>query len=493
MATVNHTVFPVILSGGAGTRLWPLSREYHPKQFLALLDESTLLQSTARRLSCIESANPPIVLCNERHRFMVAEQLRSVDVAPAAILLEPMVRNTAPAIAAAALEALAQCGAGDEPILLVLPCDHVIQDAIRFEEAVRAAVREAARGNLVAFGVIPTYAEPGYGYILAGTGAGSVDHARQVKRFQEKPDVHTAAALIAAGNCYWNSGMFAFGARTLLRELEEHGASILRAVEKAHANATSDLGFTRLNEEYFEQSPSLSVDYAVMECTANAVVVPLDAGWRDIGSWTSVVEHSQCDEEGNVVRGDVVVHDSRDCLVFGSTRLVTAVGVTGLVIVDTADAVLVAEKDAVQNVTRVVRKLEQSDRDEQRIHRKVYRPWGSYDSVYNGEGFNVKHIVVQPGQRLSLQAHRHRAEHWIVVRGVARVTRDDETFMVQENESTYIPQGARHRLENAGETPLGLIEVQTGSYFGEDDIERFEDAYGRAGDPSESHHSGSTE
>lgn len=481
---MNHPVFPVILSGGAGTRLWPLSREHHPKQFLALLDEFTLLQATARRLSCIDGVKSPIVLCNERHRFMVAEQLRAIDVTPAAILLEPVVRNTAPAIAAAALEAVERSGSGDEPVLLVLPCDHVIQDEARFAEAVRAAAGEAARGNLVAFGVTPTYAESGYGYIVAGAPAGSSDHARRVERFQEKPDVDTAAALIAAGNCYWNSGMFAFGARTLLRELEAHGASILRAVEKAHANAAPDLGFTRLDEKYFEQSPSLSVDYAVMERTSNAVVVPLDAGWRDIGSWASLVELSRRDEAGNVVRGDVVVHDTRDCLVFGGTRLVTAIGATDLVIVDTADAVLVADKDAARDVTRIVGKLEQAGRDEQRTHRKVYRPWGSYDSVHDGEGFNVKHIVVQPGQRLSLQAHRHRAEHWIVVRGVARVTRDDETFVVRENESTYIPQGARHRLENAGGTPLELIEVQTGSYFGEDDIERFEDAYGRAGDPS---------
>ena len=484
MVTVNHPVVPVILSGGAGTRLWPLSREHHPKQFLALLEEFTLLQGTARRLECIDGANSPIVVCSERHRFLVADQLRAIDVAPAAILLEPVVRNTAPAIAAAALEVIARNGSRDEPVLLVLPCDHVIRDETRFAEAVRAAVGEAARGNLVAFGVIPTYAEPGYGYIQAVARAGSVDHARQVERFQEKPDVDTAAALIAAGNCYWNSGMFAFGARTLLRELEAHGASILRAVEKAHANAAQDLGFTRLDGKHFEQSPSLSVDYAVMERTSNAVVVPLDAGWRDIGSWASLVELSQRDEAGNVVRGDVVVHDTRDCLVFGGTRLVTAIGATDLVIVDTADAVLVAEKDAVRDVTRIVRKLEQAGRDEQRTHRKVYRPWGSYDSVHDGEGFNVKHIVVQPGQRLSLQAHRHRAEHWIVVRGVARVTRDDETFVVRENESTYIPQGARHRLENAGETPLELIEVQTGSYFGEDDIERFEDAYGRADVPA---------
>ena len=484
MATVSCPVVPVILSGGSGTRLWPLSREQHPKQFLALLSELTLLQGTARRLACIDGANSPIVVCNEQHRFMVAEQLRSVDVTPAAIVLEPLARNTAPAIAAGALEALRRCGAQDDPILLVLPCDHVIQDEARFAASVRAAVREAARGNLVAFGVIPTYAEPGYGYILAGTRAGPGDHARRVERFQEKPDVDTAAALIAAGNCYWNSGMFAFGARTFLRELEAHAASILRAVERAHDNAAPDLGFTRLERECFAQSPSLSVDYAVMERTSNVVVVPLDAGWRDVGSWASLVDLSQRDEAGNVVRGDVMAHDTRDCLVFGGTRLVAAIGTTGLVIVDTADAVLVAEKDAVRDVTRIVRELEQADRDEQRTHRKVYRPWGSYDSVHDGEGFNVKHIVVQPGQRLSLQAHRHRAEHWIVVRGVARVTRDDETFVVHENESTYIPQGARHRLENAGETPLELIEVQTGSYFGEDDIERFEDAYGRVGDPS---------
>ena len=477
---MSHSVFPVILSGGAGTRLWPLSREHHPKQLIALLDDYTLLQSTARRLAFLENPRPPIVVCNESHRFVVAEQLRTVGVSPAAILLEPMARNTAPAIAAAALEALAQSEEGDDPILLVLPSDHVIRNDARFADAVRRATREAASGRLVAFGVLPTYAETGYGYIMAAARTGTSDDARPVEKFQEKPNAETAAAWIGTESCYWNSGIFVFGAGAFLHELGVHAPPIRRAVGNAHEAAVTDLGFLRLDAESFGQSPDVSVDYAVMEYTSNASVVPLDADWQDVGSWAGLAQLSQRDDAGNVVRGDAVVQGTRNTFVHSDTRLVATIGVTDLIVVDTADAVLVADKNAAQDVKAVVRQLEQAGRHEHSTHRRVYRPWGSYDSVHSGDGFKVKHIIVQPGQSLSLQAHRHRAEHWIVVRGAARVTRDDETFLVHENQSTFIPQGAKHRLENPENALLELVEVQTGSYLGEDDILRFEDAYGRA-------------
>ena len=470
---------PVILSGGAGTRLWPLSREHHPKQLLPLLGDDTLLHATARRLALVEDAQRPIVVCNEAHRFVVAEQLRAVGVSPSAIVLEPMARDTAPAIAAAALEVLARCEEGDDPVLLVLPSDHLIRDDARFADAVRLASREAARGHLVAFGVVPTYAEVGYGYIIAGERTGAVGGARAVKQFREKPDAETAASWIESGHCYWNSGMFVFGARSFLRELGVHAPAIRNAVEKAHEHATPDLEFLRLDAPAFGRSPALSVDYAVMEPTSNARVVPLDAGWQDMGSWASLAALSPGDEAGNVVQGDAVMHGTRNTFIHGSSRLVATVGVKDLVIVDTADAVLVADSSSGQEVKAVVRQLERAGRDEHRTHRRVYRPWGSYDSVHEGEGFKVKHITVRPGQKLSLQSHRHRAEHWVVVRGVARVTREDERFLVRENQSTFIPKGATHRLENPGEAPLELVEVQTGDYLGEDDIVRFEDAYGR--------------
>lgn len=477
---MSHSVVPVILSGGAGTRLWPLSREHYPKQLIALLEDQTLLQATARRLAFVEDAQPPIVVCNEAHRFIVAEQLRAAVISPVAIILEPLARNTAPAVAAAALEALAPCKEDDDPLLLVLPSDHIIGEDTRFASAVRRATMEAARGRLVAFGVVPTYAETGYGYIMADDSAGTLHDARPVQRFREKPDAETAAAWIEAGGCYWNSGMFVFGARCYLRELAVHAPAIHDAVTNAYENAVPDLGFLRLDAESFRQSPAISVDYAVMEHTTNASMVPLDAGWRDIGSWTSLAEFLPPDDAGNVVRGDAVVQRTRNTFVHSDTRLVATLGVADLVIVDTVDAVLVADRNAAQDVKAVVRQLERADRDEHKTHRRVHRPWGSYDSVHEADGFKIKLITVQPSQKLSLQAHRHRAEHWIVVRGTAQVTCDGEIFLVHENQSTFIPKGARHRLENPGETLLELIEVQTGHYLEEDDIVRFEDAYGRA-------------
>ncbi len=479
MPPAIRPLVPVILAGGAGERLWPLSRANHPKPFIALLGDDTLLQATARRLAFVEAAQPPIVVCNEAHRFTAAEQLRAAGVSPGAIVLEPTARGTAPAIAAAALEALARCEAGDDPVLLVLPSDHVVRDGARFADAVRLASREAQRGRLVTFGVVPTRAEAGYGYIFAGEHTGAAGRARPVARFREKPSAETAAAWVAAGGCNWNSGMFVFGARSFLHELETHAPSIRNAVEEAHANATPDLEFLRLNAQAFGRSPADSVDCAVMERTSNAWVVPLDADWRDVGSWASLAALSRSDEAGNVIRGDAVTHRTRDTLIHAGSRLVASVGVKDLLVVDTPDAVLVAHRSADQDVRAVVRRLERDGRDEHRTHRRVPRPWGSYDTVHEGDGFKVKHITVRPGRRLSLQSHRRRSEHWIVVRGVARVTRDAETFLVRENESTFIPRGVAHRLENPGEGPLELVEVQTGDYLGEDDIVRFDDDYGR--------------
>lgn len=479
------TVVPVVLSGGAGTRLWPLSRKHHPKQLIALAGEHTLLQATVRRLASLEGVQAPIVVCGREHAFTVAEQLRALDATPAAILAEPEGRNTAPAIAAGALEALAR-HRGD-PVLVVLPADHVIGDDARFAAAVGQAVREAAAGRLAALGVAATRAETGYGYIRAGRPTGVSDRGRVVESFVEKPDAERAAAYLAAGGHYWNSGIFVFGAARYLRELDARAPLLLEAVRQAHERAVGNAGFLSLHAESFAKSPAISVDYAVMEHTSDAVMVPLDADWSDAGSWDALSAFSQQDESGNAVRGDVVLEGARNTYVRGDGRMMAVVGAADLVVVDTADAVLVAHKEKVQDVGKVVERLKRGGRDEYLHHRKVHRPWGSYEPVRDGQGFRVKHITVRPGQRLSLQAHRHRAEHWVVVRGSARVTRGDETFTLAEDRSTYIPQGVAHRLENPGEAPLEVIEVQMGSYLGEDDIVRLDDMYGRAGpEPSRS-------
>lgn len=469
-------IVPVILSGGAGTRLWPLSRELYPKQLLPLVGEQTMLQETVTRLRGLAGLGAPLVVCNESHRFLVAEQLRAIGVNPSAIVLEPVGRNTAPAVAVAAL--LAGAG-GEDPILLVLPADHVITDSAALRAAVQAGVALAEEGRLLTFGIVPDKPETGYGYIRAGAPLGPVK-AYAVAEFKEKPDLQTAEGYLASGNYYWNSGMFLFRASTFLAELERFAPQMLTACRKAVAGAARDLDFTRLDGEAFAACPGNSIDYAVMEKTAAAAVIPLAAGWSDVGSWSALWEVGARDADGNVVKGDVLTKDVRNCYLHASTRMVAAVGVEDHVIVETGDAVLVASRDRVQDVKAIVEQLKLRKRDEALLHRRVNRPWGAYECIDAAERFQVKHITVNPGATLSLQMHHHRAEHWIVVRGTARVTCDDKVLTLSENQSTYIPLGVTHRLENPGKIPLELIEVQSGSYLGEDDIVRFEDNYGRS-------------
>ena len=468
----------VLLSGGSGTRLWPLSREAYPKQFLPLAGEDSMLQATWLRVAPIAPSAPPIVIANEEHRFLVAEQLRLVGVSNPAIVLEPVGRNTAPAIAAAALQAMA---AGDDPLLLVLPSDHVVRDAEAFRAAVRAASPAAERGALVTFGIVPTAPETGFGYIQAEAGqAAPGEGVRKVLRFVEKPDAGTARRYLEEGGYYWNSGMFLFRASRYLDELRKFRPDILEATTRAFEAAKRDGDFVRLDRDAFAACPSDSIDYAVMEKTGDACVLPVDIGWNDVGSWSALWDVSEQDDAGNAHHGDVIAVDSRDSYAY-ARRLVALVGVDNLVVVETDDAVLVARKDRVQQVKDVVAKLKSDRRSQAALHREVHRPWGSYDSIDMAEGFQVKRIKVKPGARLSLQSHARRAEHWIVVRGTARVTRDNDVFELFANQSTYIPIGAKHRLENPGTEMLELIEVQSGDYLGEDDIVRYDDAYGRAG------------
>jgi len=469
---------PVILSGGAGTRLWPLSRELYPKQLLALTGERSMLQQTALRLDGLGAATP-IVVCNDAHRFLVAEQLRQLGIEPRATLLEPFGRNTAPAIALAALAAL-QFRPKDttEPILLVLPADHVIRDVTAFQNAVRQAHPCAEQGRLVTFGIVPTSAETGYGYIQHGAPDGQ---ARRIARFVEKPPLEKAREFVKSGDYYWNSGMFMFRASRYLEELDRHSPQIAKVCRAALAAAKSDLDFTRIDAKTFDSCPSDSIDYAVMEKTSDAVVVPLSAGWSDVGSWAALHEASDGDSRGNVTHGDVIFEDTDGCYLYSESRLVTAVGLKDHVVVETKDAVLVAPKNRVQDVKKLVARLKQDGRYEHSLHREVFRPWGSYDSIENGLRFQVKRLRVKPGATLSLQMHHHRAEHWVVVSGTARITRGEEVFFLEENQSTYIPVGVKHRIENPGKIPLQIIEIQSGSYLGEDDIVRFEDRYGRQG------------
>ncbi|MGE0030084.1 MAG: mannose-1-phosphate guanylyltransferase/mannose-6-phosphate isomerase [Steroidobacteraceae bacterium] len=472
-------LIPVILSGGAGTRLWPLSRELYPKQFLSLVGERTMIQDTALRSEGLPGIAAPIVVCNEAHRFLVAEQLRQIGVTPQSILLEPVGRNTAPAVAIAALVALANVKPGEElPLLLVLPADHVLADVAAFRRAVESAVPAAREGRLVTFGVVPTQAETGYGYIRRGAGEGPV---RPVAAFVEKPDAARAAEFLASGDYFWNSGMFLYSASAYLEELARHDVTMLAACRRAHDAAVRDLDFIRLDRAAFESCRADSIDYAVMEKTDHAAVVALDAGWSDVGSWASLQDALPADAAGNVTRGDVVTEDSKDCLLYSTERLVATVGLEGHVVIETKDAVMVAPKGRVQDVKRLVEQMKRAGRSEPGLHREVFRPWGSYDSVDAGARFQVKRLTIKPGATLSLQMHRHRAEHWVVVKGTARITRGEEVFLLSENESTFIPVGTVHRIENPGTEPLQIIEVQSGGYLGEDDIVRLDDNYGRKG------------
>ncbi len=472
-----HPIQPVILSGGAGSRLWPLSREAFPKQFLPLGSEHSMLQATWKRVKAI-SERGAIVVANVEHRFIVAEQLREVQGKPDAIVLEPMGRNTAPAIALAAIEATRN---GQDALLLVLPSDHVVSNESSFHAAVDAAAEFARQGRLVTFGVVPTRAETGYGYIKRGKT--TTDQASLVECFVEKPDESTAERYVESGEYLWNSGMFVFLASRYLQELDRLNPAILASCRKALALAHRDDDFVRVDVAEFSACPSDSIDYAVMEKSECAMVVPLDAGWSDLGSWCALWEIAEKDAEGNAFEADTLSIACSNNYVL-SNRLVAMVGLDNIVVVDTDDALLVGHRESVQKVKDIVGELKRCGRTHATTHRKVYRPWGSYDSVDAGQRFQVKRITVKPGAALSLQMHHHRAEHWIVVSGTARVTRGDEVLLLAENQSTYIPLGVVHRLENPGKVPLELIEVQSGSYLGEDDIVRFEDVYGRiAGSP----------
>ncbi len=469
-------VIPVILSGGSGTRLWPVSRKLYPKQFIPLRDNRSLFQDTVARVCSLgEGIQAPIIVCNDEHRFMAAEQLQQEGVTEHDIILEPVGRNTAPAIGLAALCALQRDA---NAIILVLPADHILEPSENFRQAIATAAALSADDQLVTFGIQPTRAETGYGYIKAG-GALS-EGACKVDSFVEKPALDVAEAYLESGDYYWNSGMFMFKAETLLSELAAHEPGIDACIKAAFDAQQKDLDFIRIDKQTFAACKSESIDYAVMENTRRAAMVPLVSNWNDVGSWHALWESSLQDENSNALTGDVLLEDCQGCYVHSSNRLVTAVGMKDAVIVETADAVMVTPRDQSQNVKQIANALKQANRDESDIHRKVYRPWGDYESIDNANRYQVKRITVKPGERLSLQKHHHRAEHWIVVNGTAMVTCDDKEFLLSENESTYIPIGAIHRLENPGKIPLELIEVQSGTYLGEDDIERFDDKYGRS-------------
>jgi mannose-1-phosphate guanylyltransferase/mannose-6-phosphate isomerase len=483
-------IIPVVLSGGAGTRLWPLSRELYPKQLLPLVGEQTMLQETVLRLGGLAGLGAPLVVCNEAHRFMVAEQLRQVGQAADSVILEPLGRNTAPAVAVAALQATA---GGADPLLLVLPADHVIRNAAALCAAVESGVPAAAAGALLTFGIVPTAPETGYGYIrrgaehrkgaASGRGVSALPSSTQivydVAEFVEKPDRATAEKYVASGDYYWNSGMFLFRASTYLAELEMHAPQMLAACRLAWQGRVADLDFTRLDAGAFAACPADSIDYAVMEKTSHAAVIPLAAGWNDVGSWAALWEVGAVEGDGNVCHGDVIEVDCANSYLYGGSRLVAGIGLQDMVVVETSDAVLVAAKERVQDVKRVVERLKEQQREEYLLHKRVNRPWGAYEGLDSGHGFLVKRITVNPGASLSLQRHKHRAEHWVVVRGVAEVTCENVVQTLNANQSIYIPLGDKHRLANPGDTILEIIEVQTGAILSEDDIERFEDNYGR--------------
>lgn len=480
----SHRIYPVILSGGSGTRLWPLSREQYPKQLLALTGGRTLLQETVLRLDGMDEIASPLFVCNEEHRFLVAEQVRQIEKPVLRIILEPIGRNTAPALT---LAALALRGPGD-PILLVMPADHDIRDPAAFRASVKQAIAVAREGRMVTFGVKPSLPATGYGYIRRGKplelspqSAAPNPHLTpcEVLAFVEKPDLATAETYLKSSDYLWNSGMFMMRLSTWLQELGRFRPDIVKACETAYAQGRTDGEFYRIDRKAFTGCPSDSIDYSVMEKTERAAVVPLDAGWSDVGAWSSLWETSARDAAGNVVSGDVYAHDTRNALLISQHRLLATVGLEDTIVVETPDAVLVARKDKAQDVKEIVNRLKSEDRSEYQVHRRVYRPWGHYDGIDSGQRFQVKRLTIKPGAALSLQMHLHRAEHWVVVKGTAKVTRGEEIFLLSENESAYIPIGTKHRLENPGTIPLEIIEVQSGSYLGEDDIVRFDDVYNR--------------
>ncbi|MCJ8500436.1 mannose-1-phosphate guanylyltransferase/mannose-6-phosphate isomerase [Desulfatitalea alkaliphila] len=480
------TITPVVLAGGSGTRLWPLSRSLYPKQFMSLVDTPTLLQSTLLRLQALDGIAAPILLCNEAHRFVVAEQIRRMGLTPAAIVLEPAARNTAPALTVAALLA----GTDEtDPILLVLPADHHIRDVDGFVATVRKGAALAAEGRMVTFGITPDAPETGYGYIRKGSALnGDSPPAWAIDRFVEKPDRQTAQQYVNSGDYCWNSGMFMFRAGKLIEQMERHAPEIAAACRLAVARGRTDLDFFRLDKAAFAQSPSDSIDYAVMEKTDDGVMVALASDWSDLGSWEALWQAGTKDGQDNVIHGDVYLQDVHRSFVHASSRLVTAVGLDNHVVVETKDAVFVAPRHCVQQVKALVDRLKTDDRPETVDHRNVYRPWGGYEDIDVSERFLVKRITVKPGAQLSMQRHMHRAEHWVVVKGTALVTRGEEQFLLKEDQSTYIPLGTVHRLENPGKIPLELVEIQSGSYLAEDDVIRLDDVYGRhngaAGNPS---------
>lgn len=463
-------ILPIIMAGGTGSRLWPLSREHYPKQFLTVSDEQSMLQATISRLSGIEH-QPPLVICNEEHRFIAAEQLRLGGTEHSGIILEPVGRNTAPAIAIAALYAMNNVTNGEDPTLLVLAADHLIKDTSAFLASVERGIPFAEAGKLMTFGVVPTSPETGYGYIKAGQSHGE---AFDVCKFIEKPDLSTAKDYLLKGEYFWNSGMFLFKASRYLEELQKHRPDILSICKKAIAVADPDLDFIRVDKEFFQECPNDSIDYAVMEKTSSAMVLPIDVGWSDVGSWSALWDVSEKDINQNVTKGDVIAINSSNSYIYSESKLISTVGVDNLVIVETKDAVLVVAKDKVQDVKSVVNYLKANNRSEYMHHRELYRPWGKYDSIDCGVRDKVKRITVKPGGKLSIQMHHHRAEHWIVVSGTAKVTKGEKTILLTEDESTYISLGTIHALENPGKIPLEMIEVQTGSYLGEDDIVRFD-------------------
>ena len=465
-------IVPIILSGGSGTRLWPLSRKLHPKQFIDLVNDTTLFQDTILRLP--KDAANPLIICNEEHRFLAAEQLRQIDKESNGIILEPIGRNTAPAIALAALKFINN---GEDPLLLVLSADHLIQNIDAFHRSIKIAEKLAERDKLVTFGIVPDKAETGYGYIKANI-YNTADYYK-IQSFTEKPNQEDAQKYLDSGNYLWNSGMFMFKASIYLQELEKFEPEILASCKKSCQTEYKDKDFIRLNKDEFYQCPEQSIDYAVMEHTKDGVVVPLDANWSDIGSWDALWDAKNKDSNGNVSKGDVILNGVKNTYTYSSNRLVSAIGVSDLVIVDTQDALLIADKNHSQNIKDIVNQLKKENRSEAENHRKVLRPWGYYDSIDVDDGFQVKRILVNPGAKLSLQKHQHRAEHWVVVKGIATITRGDDVFVLKENQSTYIPKGEVHRLENTEEIDLEIIEIQTGDYLGEDDIIRLEDDYQR--------------